>query len=120
MEPSILKSVKKNLGIPPDYTAFDEDVLTHINTAFSILTQLGIGPDDGFMIEDDTTVWTDYVTTDVPANWLNSVRSYIYLKVRSYFDPPSASFHVSAMNEQIAELESRLNTSREFALYPEE
>ena len=110
MEASILLSTKKILGLDPDYTVFDHDVITHINTAFSILTQLGIGPPMGFMIEDDTAVWFEYTDDDLQ---LNSVKTYVYLKVRQLFDPPQTSYLISAMERQIGELEWRLNVHRE-------
>lgn len=111
METSILKSTKKILGIEATYTAFDLDVITHINSAFSTLTQLGIGPINGFMIEDDTATWGDFLgTSDLQ---LNNVKTYVYLKVRLVFDPPQTSFHLQAIKEQIQELEWRINVHRE-------
>lgn len=110
MEQSILISTKKVLGIASDYTAFDLDIITHINAAFSTLTQLGVGPAEGFMIEDDDAEWSDYIENDVQ---LNVVKSYIFLKTRQLFDPPSTSYLITAMEEQIQELEWRLNVSRE-------
>lgn len=110
MEQSILISTKKVLGIANDYTAFDLDIITHINAAFSTLTQLGVGPAEGFMIEDDDAEWSDYIENDVQ---LNVVKSYIFLKTRQLFDPPSTSYLITAMEEQIQELEWRLNVSRE-------
>jgi len=115
MEESILKSTKKILGLADDYTPFDLDVITHINATFSILDQLGIGPDGGFFIEDTTTEWIDY---EVPPNQLNLIKTYVFLKVRMLFDPPTTSFLIDAMNNQIKEYEWRLNTFREWALDP--
>lgn len=112
MEQSILKSTKKTLNLAPDYTAFDLEVITHINSAFSTLTQLGVGPLEGFMIEDDKAVWDDFIVlSDDPS--YNSVKSYIYLKTRMLFDPPTTSFHIEAMDRQIQEMEWRLNVNRE-------
>ena len=110
MEPSILKSIKKVLGLDADYTAFDIDIVMHINAVFSILQQLGIGPVNGFAIEDDTATWDTFLGTDP---LLNSVKSYIFLRVRLLFDPPTSSFHTEAMKQQIQELEWRLNVYRE-------
>jgi hypothetical protein len=110
METSILKSIKKLLGIPDDYNVFDHDVMTHINSAFSTLTQLGIGPSTGFMIEDDSAEWADFLADD---KQYNAVKTYIALRVRQIFDPPSTSYLISAFNDQIKELEWRLNTYRE-------
>lgn len=115
MEQSILKSTKKILGLAEDYTPFDLDVLTHINAAFSILDQLGVGPVGGFFVEDDTAVWSDYV---VPPNQLHLVKTYIYLKVRSLFDPPGTSYLISATDAQLKEYEWRLNVFREWELDP--
>lgn len=111
MEESILTSTKKILGIAESYTAFDLDIITHINAAFSILSQLGIGSADGFMIEDDSADWIDF--EDVLQSQLNMVRTYVFLKVRMLFDPPTTSFLIEAMNKQIDEYEWRLNMSRE-------
>lgn len=112
MELSILTSTKKILGIAEDYTVFDLDIITHINSAFSTLTQLGVGPADGFMIEDATALWTDFDPVD-DHNMYNSVKSYVFLKVRMLFDPPTTSYLISASEKQIEELEWRLNTQRE-------
>lgn len=111
METSILISTKKILGIDEDYTVFDHDIITHINTTFSILTQLGIGPITGFMIEDDTAQWDDFL--DPLDLQLNLAKTYVYLKARQYFDPPTTSYLITAMEGQIQELEWRLNVHRE-------
>lgn len=107
---SILSDVKKTLGIEADYTAFDVDILMHINTVFSTLNQLGIGPEAGFMIEDATPTWDDLLDDDLR---LNSVKSYIYLRVRLLFDPPATSYLIEAMRKQVEEFEWRLNVYRE-------
>ncbi len=116
MEQSILTSTKKILGVAEDYTVFDLDILTHINSVLSTLDQLGVGTLGGVSIEDDSAEWDDL---DLPTNQLGLVRSYIYLKVRMLFDPPATSFHISAMKDQIQEMEWRLNTFRESALMEE-
>lgn len=110
MDDSILNSVKKILGIAPDYDAFDTDVIVHINSVFSTLNQLGLGPDEGFMIEDDSAVWEDFLLGDLR---LNTVKTYTYLRVRVLFDPPTTGFTLTALQEQIKELEWRLNIFRE-------
>lgn len=110
MEQSILTSTKKILGIAEDYTVFDLDIITHINSAFSTLTQLGVGPAVGFMIDDATAKWTDFIESDLQ---YNSVKSYVFLRVRQLFDPPSTSYLISAVERQIQELEWRLNVHRE-------
>jgi hypothetical protein len=113
---SILKDVKKLLGLADDYTAFDQDVILHINSAFSTLNQLGIGPDEGFIIEDASGSWEDYIGLDYP---LYSVKTLVYSMVRLSFDPPTTSHHTTALKEQIQEGQWRLNTVRENRLHPE-
>ncbi|ADD80903.1 virion structural protein [Rhodococcus phage ReqiPepy6] len=103
---SILNSTKKVLGIDADYDAFDLDVMMHINSAFATLNQLGVGPEEGFMIEDDTATWGDFIGND---KRLNSVPTYVYLKVQLVFDPPATSFVLEAKKKQIEEYEWRLN-----------
>jgi len=110
MEQSILISTKKILGIAEDYTVFDLDIITHINSAFSTLTQLGVGPAAGFMIDGPEEVWTDFIADDIQ---YNSVKSYVFLKTRQLFDPPTTSYLISATERQIQELEWRLNVHRE-------
>lgn len=112
METSILNSTKKILGIADDYTAFDLDIITHINTALSTLTQLGIGPTVGFMIEDEIATWEDFITY-FNIFQLNTVKSYVFLRVRLLFDPPTTSYLINSMERQIQELEWRLNVNRE-------
>jgi len=107
---SILTSTKKILGLDAAYTAFDEDILMHINSALSTLNQLGIGPDRGLTVPDATTTWDALIGTDAR---LNSVKTYVYMKVRLIFDPPTTSYMIEAMNKQVSELEWRLNTYRE-------
>jgi hypothetical protein len=114
MSESILTSTKKILGIEEAYEAFDLDVMTHINSVFSTLTQMGVGPPEGFMIEDKTTLWTSFLGSD--AN-LNAVKTYVYLRVRLIFDPPTSSYAVTAMEQQIKELEWRLNTYKEATIW---
>ena len=108
METSILTSIKKMLGIAEDYTEFDEDIITHINSVFLNLTQLGVGPEEGFMIEGDTAVWEDFINNSVQ---LQAVKTYVYLKVKLLFDPPLSSSVTESINRMIAELEWRLNAA---------
>lgn len=107
---SILTSVKKVLGVSEDYTQFDEDIIMHINSVLLNLTQLGVGPDEGFSIEDDTTGWTDFISDKIQ---LQAVKSYMYLKVKLLFDPPLSSAVIESTNRMIAELEWRLNVATE-------
>lgn len=103
---SILNSIKKMLGISEDYTQFDDDIIMHINSVFLNLNQLGVGPESGFSIEDDTAEWTDFIDDNVK---LQAVKSYMYLKVKLLFDPPLSSAVTESMNRMISELEWRLN-----------
>jgi hypothetical protein len=111
MEESILISTKKILGLEANYIPFDLDVITHINAAFSLLNQLGIGPVEGFTIEDKDDLWGDFVISDEPQ--LGLIKTYIFLKVRVLFDPPGTSFHLEALQNQIKEYEWRLTTINE-------
>jgi hypothetical protein len=110
VEESILISTKKILGIGQNYTQFDMDVITHINSVFSIANQLGVGPTDMFVIEDEKALWSEF---DVPSNQLNLVRTWLFLRVRMLFDPPTTSFLIEATNNQILEYETRLSYMRE-------
>lgn len=108
---SILTSIKKMLGITEEYEHFDSDIIMHINSVFMTLTQLGVGPSDGFYIEDEETVWSDFIPDN---NKLQAVKTYMYLKVRLLFDPSSlGSATLSAYERQIQELEWRLNVATE-------
>ena len=108
METSILTSIKKLLGVAEDYSEFDEDIMTHINSVFLNLTQLGVGPEEGFMIKDDTAEWEDFINDSVQ---LQAVKTYVYLKVKLLFDPPLSSSVTESINRMIAELEWRLNAA---------
>lgn len=112
---SILTSIKKMLGIDEEYTHFDADIIMHINSVLMTLMQLGVGPSEGFAIEDDTSTWIDFIPQITTAQ-LHAVKSYIYMKVKLMFDPPLSSSVIESMNRQIAELEWRLNV----AVDPEE
>jgi len=112
---SILDSTKKVCGLSSDYTAFDPDIIMHINSTFSVLDQLGIGPAGGYMIVDNTETWADF---SVPSNQKNLVRTYMFLRVRSLFDPPTTSYLIDAMNKQIDECVWRLSAFREGVEHP--
>ena len=103
---SILTSTKKYIGLLDDYDVFDPIIIMHINSVFMTLQQLGVGPEDGFYIEDVTAYWEDYLT-DVTT--LAIVRTYMGAKVRLLFDPPSNATLLKALNDTIAECECRLN-----------
>lgn len=110
MTDSILDGTKKALGLEPDYTPFDADIIMHINSVFGTLHQLGIGPVEGFAIEDSTATWSAFLDGD---KRFNPVKTYVFLRVRMLFDPPNTAYLVSAMKEQITEMEWRLNLVRE-------
>lgn len=103
---SILTSIKKLLGIPEDYTHFDQDIVMHINSAFMVLNQLGIGPDECFTIEYDTSTWEDFLGD---AKNIEAVKTYVYLKVRLLFDPPASATVMQSIKDAISEYEFRLS-----------
>ena len=108
---SILTSIKKLLGPSAEYTHFDPDIIMHINDVFVTLIQLGVGPSTGFSIEDDTSVWTDFLSD---THWFfPSLKTYVYKKVKLAFDPPLGSAVLDSLKEQIRETEWRLNTAVE-------
>lgn len=104
---SILSSIKKLLNVADDY--FDPDIIMHINSVFMTLTQLGVGPAEGFSIEDDTATWTDFIP-DVTK--LQAVKSYMYLQVKLLFDSASlGAATLAAYERQIQQYEFRLNVA---------
>ena len=109
MNGSILDSIKKNLGIVPEYTAFDDQIILDINAAFSTLHQLGFGPDEGFEITGIDEFWSDII--EEPR--FNFVKSYVCMKVRVMFDPPTSSYALDALNKKIAEYEWRIKSEIE-------
>ena len=110
MNDSILNTIKKMLGLDEDYDAFDTDVIVHINTFLGVLNTLGVGV-DGFTIEDDGATWNDFLAgSNVP---LNEVKTYLYLRVRQIFDPPTSGILSSAIDKQIDELGWRITTKVE-------
>lgn len=120
MEQSILKSTKKLLNVSPDDDSFDLDIITHVNSEFSILTDLGVGPKGGFVIEDETAEWPTYfaeATADVddPDHkiMLSKVKTCVYLRVKLLFDPPASSYLLDTVTKQLQEHEWRLNVNRE-------
>ena len=106
MNDSILDSVKEALGIIPEYTHFDSALVMHINTVFSILNQLKVGPDEGFEINDNSKTWSDFIQNEKK---LNMVKTFMFQKVKLIFDPPQHSALVEAINKQLNEIEFRLN-----------
>lgn len=113
MEQSILKSVKKVLGIDVYYTEFDPDIMLFASSALSDLNQIGIGPSGGLTVDDDSVMWD---ALGLPENMLNLAKACVCLKVRMMFDPPTTSFTQDAMNKQIEEKMWRLSIYRETQL----
>jgi hypothetical protein len=107
---SILDGTKNALGLDPEYTVFDQDIIMFINSAFSTLRQIGAGPIGGFQITDNTSKWDEFLL-DKPM--MNDVKSYVYLRVRLLFDPPTMGYLVDAIKEQIKEHEWRINVEAE-------
>ena len=105
---SILTSIKKLLGIDEEYENFDPEIIMHINSVFMILNQLGVGPSESFSIQDSKSVWSNFMSS---GSNIEAVKSYMHLKVKLMFDPPSSSAVMDAINRTIAELEWRLNVA---------
>jgi len=106
---SILTSVKKVIGMDEDYTAFDEDIIMHINSVFSKLFQLGVGPKDyAFQIEDATETWADFLAGKQN---INMVKTFVCMSVRLILDPPQTSYGIEAIRTEIKEMEWRLNVA---------
>jgi hypothetical protein len=110
---SILTSIKLLLGITEDYEAFDQQIIAHINSVFMILTQLGVGPPDGFMITSKVDTWNEFISDEKK---MQLVKSYMHLKVKMLFDPPSSSAVIDSTNRMINEFEWRLNSQAESKL----
>lgn len=117
---SILTSIKKMLGISEDYDHFNADIIMHINSAFMVLTQMGVGPKEGFIIEDETSTWAEFMKG---SNNIESVKSYVYLKVRLLFEHNTLSGPViESINRMLSEYEWRLNVAADSqkSIYEEE
>lgn len=112
MNDSILVTIKKMLGLDDEYTPFDMDVIVHINAAFMTLCQMGIGPKEGFEVNDYDQTWSEFLTNDV---MLGGVKTWVYLQVKMAFDPPSNSFLMDAMKTQSEQILWRLNVQAESA-----
>lgn len=110
MDESILNSIKKLLGIVKEDTDFDTDIIIHINSILSVISQFGVGPAGGYSITGESERWSDFLKED---KLLNSVKTYVYLRVRLLFDPPSSSAVLESFNRTISEFEWRINLSAE-------
>ena len=109
---SILNTIKKMLGLDPEYDAFDQELVVFINTALSNLHQIGVGPANGFMINGSEESWSELLPAEVTPS-IQNVKSYIYITVKMLFDPPGATNHSNALNESLKELTWRISVKRE-------
>lgn len=107
MDDSVLDGTKKALGVDPSYDVFDHELIMHINSTFSTLHQIGVGPAVPFTIQDSTDVWSSFIKDNPTV--LQSVKTYVQLKVKLLFDPPSSSFALESFRKQAEEFEWRLN-----------
>ena len=115
VEDSILLSIKKLLGMEPEeFDQYDVDITLHINTVIETLNQIGVDMPDGFSVTDKTVLWSDYLNRAKYSQIKDSIKSYIYLKVRLVFDPPTNISLINAINENIKELEWRIRQWVEF------
>lgn len=110
MQESILISIKKMLGIDEADSYFDTDVTININTSLMALSQIGVGPVEGFIVVDRTERWIDFLPATIN---LQAAKTYIYLNVKMLFDPPGSSFVLESMKQQVREIEWRLNVQAE-------
>lgn len=117
LEQSILKSTKKKLSLNESDHDFDQDVIDYINSSFFRLYQLGLGPPNGFAIDDEEAKWDDFIPEGLNVSVLNAIKTYVNLKVRLQFDPPGLAHHIRAIEEQITELEHTLLTERDLAVW---
>lgn len=121
MTDSILTSVKQSLGLAEDYTVYDPELIMHINSVLGTLHQLGVGPDDGFEIADKTETWDHLLTNEgalFPDKRLNPVKSYMYLRVKMLFDPPSVGYVVTSTEKMIEQAEWRITNAQDNILHP--
>lgn len=115
VEDSILLSIKKLLGMDPiEFTQYDTDLIIHINTIIEFLNQLGIDIPEGFKINDENALWSDYLNKPEYNGIKDSIKNYIYLRVRLVFDPSTNSSLLNSINDTIKELEWRIRTYIEF------
>jgi hypothetical protein len=114
---SILETTKQMIGIPPEDTAFDIDIIAGINSAFMSLNQVGVGPEEGFSISDNTALWDDFLDD---LTLFGGLKNYVSMKVKLYFDPPGTSFAITSMEKLIEELEERMKLQVEILAAAEE
>lgn len=116
---SILTSIKKLLGIAETDTNFDVDVIMHINSAFSDLNDIGVGPAEGFSITDSEAQWTDFISESMMPMF-EDVKTFVYMKVKLAFDPPLSSSVLASMERELAKREWKLNARAETVDFDEE
>ena len=105
MEESILKTIKQLIGCPDDFEQFDLDLIVHINSAFATLTQLGVGPKEGYRITGADNEWSEF---EYDVQKLSLIKDYVYIKTRLLFDPPTSGSLMDSLKEQLKEMEWRL------------
>lgn len=110
MPNSILNDTKKALGLDPEYTPFDAEIIMHINSVLANLNQLGVGPETGLSIVGVNDGWDELISDE---KRLNNVKSYMYLKVRMLFDPPSVGYVLTSMEKMIEEAEWRIMVAQD-------
>lgn len=107
---SILNDTKHQLGLLPEDKSFDPSVIINVNTAISDLTQLGVGPVQGYQIDGEWNEWDEFVNDPR----MNAVKSYVFLKTKLLFDPPASGFATAAMERQLTELQYRINVVADY------
>lgn len=112
MNESILTSIKKLLGIPEEYEAFDQDLIIHVNTMLTRLCQVGVGVQN-FSIVDKSATWADFL---VDESKYQQAKTYVYIRVRLLFDPPQSGAANEAFKETLRELEWLLFVDADNAL----
>lgn len=114
---SILDSVKKSIGIEPEYHPFDEEIIMDINTILGVLNQLGVGT-IGFTIEDNAATWDDFLAPEaLKGITINEVKTYVSKRVQILFDPPTSGIYMDALKQVVSELEFRINVAVETPIH---
>lgn len=90
---------------------FDQDLIIHINSVFTIVNQLGVGPEEAFFITGEEETWNDFFAD---SKVIHLVKSYMYLKTKLVFDPPTTGVLHEAMERQIQEFEWRLEIQSDY------
>ena len=109
VDDSILLSIKKMLGMEPEFTQFDPDIILHINTIIQVLYQIGLDIPDGFTVVDQNSLWTDYIKDPRYTKITSLIKQYIFMRVRMIFDPPSSATLATSIQESINEMQWRIS-----------